>query len=131
MIYDYIIEKPPLNEDTLAHYGVKGMKWRHRKGRKSTVRKARNRGKKNPYGFTDESIDNFFAWGRDMNDKIHNKLTEIKKEYHKAEEAQAKDEEHPKEPRYAYDPDTGEVLYTWDYDNDTWAPIKKVKKGKK
>ncbi len=29
MSYDYIIEKPPLNEDTLAHYGVKGMKWRH------------------------------------------------------------------------------------------------------
>lgn len=28
MTYDYIITKPPLNEDTLAHYGVKGMKWR-------------------------------------------------------------------------------------------------------
>ena len=26
-MYDYIITKPPLNEDTLAHYGVKGMKW--------------------------------------------------------------------------------------------------------
>ena len=33
--YDYIINKPELNEDTLAHYGVKGMKWRRRKG--STV----------------------------------------------------------------------------------------------
>ena len=33
-MYDYIIEKPPLNEDTLAHYGVKGMKWRkHIKGK--------------------------------------------------------------------------------------------------
>lgn len=29
--YDYIITKPPLNEDTLAHYGVKGMKWRKHK----------------------------------------------------------------------------------------------------
>lgn len=26
--YDYIINKPELNEDTLAHYGIKGMKWR-------------------------------------------------------------------------------------------------------
>ena len=33
-MYDYIIEKPPLNEDTLVHYGVKGMKWRkHIKGK--------------------------------------------------------------------------------------------------
>lgn len=27
-MYDYIIEKPELNEETLAHYGIKGMKWR-------------------------------------------------------------------------------------------------------
>jgi len=26
--YDYIINKPELNEDTLAHFGIKGMKWR-------------------------------------------------------------------------------------------------------
>ena len=26
-MYDYIITKPPLNEETLAHYGIKGMKW--------------------------------------------------------------------------------------------------------
>lgn len=32
MYYDYITSKPPLNEDTLAHYGVKGMKWKRRKG---------------------------------------------------------------------------------------------------
>lgn len=33
-MYDYIIEKPELNEDTLAHYGVKGMKWKkHLKGK--------------------------------------------------------------------------------------------------
>lgn len=31
MIYDYITTKPPLNESTLAHYGVKGMKWGRRK----------------------------------------------------------------------------------------------------
>ena len=31
-MYDYIITKPPLDEDTLAHYGVKGMRWHHRKG---------------------------------------------------------------------------------------------------
>ena len=34
-MYDYIITKPPLDEDTLAHYGVKGMRWRHKK-RKNT-----------------------------------------------------------------------------------------------
>lgn len=34
--YDYIINKPELNEDTLAHYGIKGMKWRKRKGSKNS-----------------------------------------------------------------------------------------------
>lgn len=29
MIYDYVNTKPPLNEETLAHYGVKGMKWKN------------------------------------------------------------------------------------------------------
>lgn len=33
MTYDYVTTKPELNEDTLQHYGVKGMKWRHRKAR--------------------------------------------------------------------------------------------------
>jgi len=32
MTYDYIITKPNLDEDLLMHYGVKGMKWRKRKG---------------------------------------------------------------------------------------------------
>lgn len=32
-MYDYIIEKPELNEETLAHYGIKGMKWRKVKNR--------------------------------------------------------------------------------------------------
>lgn len=37
-IYDYIITKPELNEDTLAHYGVKGMRWRNRKkGKKGST----------------------------------------------------------------------------------------------
>ena len=27
MIYDYVQTKPPLNEETLAHYGIKGMRW--------------------------------------------------------------------------------------------------------
>lgn len=44
MNYDYIITKPELNEGTLAHYGVKGMKWRHRKGRtKNDLRSDRPR----------------------------------------------------------------------------------------
>jgi len=29
MVYDYITTKPPLDEDTLAHYGIKGMKWKN------------------------------------------------------------------------------------------------------
>lgn len=33
MIYDYITTKPPLNNETLAHYGIKGMKWRRRKNK--------------------------------------------------------------------------------------------------
>lgn len=32
-MYDYITSKPPLDENTLAHYGVPGMKWGHRKQR--------------------------------------------------------------------------------------------------
>lgn len=31
MAYDYVITKPPLNEETLMHYGVKGMRWGRRK----------------------------------------------------------------------------------------------------
>ena len=30
MVYDGVITKPELNEDTLAHYGIKGMKWKKR-----------------------------------------------------------------------------------------------------
>lgn len=37
MIYDYVIEKPELNENTLAHYGIKGMKWKNHIGRKLSV----------------------------------------------------------------------------------------------
>lgn len=33
MIYDYVITKPNL-DDALEHFGVKGMKWKKRKGRK-------------------------------------------------------------------------------------------------
>ena len=29
MIYDYVITKPELNEETLAHYGIPGMKWKN------------------------------------------------------------------------------------------------------
>ena len=35
-MYDYIIDKPPL-EDALMHYGVKGMRWRHKKGAKLSL----------------------------------------------------------------------------------------------
>ena len=38
MIYDFVITKPELNEETLAHYGVKGMKLHKRKA-KSTLSK--------------------------------------------------------------------------------------------
>lgn len=36
--YDYVIYKPELNEDTLAHYGVKGMKWRKVKAKISSLK---------------------------------------------------------------------------------------------
>jgi len=35
-MYDYIIEKHELNEETLSHYGIKGMKWKKRKNRKKS-----------------------------------------------------------------------------------------------
>ncbi len=34
MIYDYVSIKPPLNENTLTHYGVKGMKWKRSRKKK-------------------------------------------------------------------------------------------------
>ena len=40
MIYDYIATKPELDDDLLAHYGIKGMKWRKRLGQ--IVNKAKN-----------------------------------------------------------------------------------------
>ena len=33
-MYDYIIEKPDLDEDLLMHYGVLGMKWRKKASKK-------------------------------------------------------------------------------------------------
>lgn len=33
MMYDGVIEKPELNEETLAHYGIKGMKWKNHKAK--------------------------------------------------------------------------------------------------
>jgi hypothetical protein len=32
-MYDGVIEKPELNEETLAHYGIKGMKWKNHKAK--------------------------------------------------------------------------------------------------
>ena len=40
-MYDYVIEKPELNEETLAHYGVKGMKWRKHKTPRQRMRESK------------------------------------------------------------------------------------------
>lgn len=41
-MYDYIITKPELCEETLAHYGIKGMQWRNKKRRtKESLRSGR------------------------------------------------------------------------------------------
>lgn len=40
MIYDYVINKPSLDE-ALEHYGVKGMKWKKRKHPKEAARQKR------------------------------------------------------------------------------------------
>lgn len=44
--YDYVITKPELNEETLMHYGVKGMKWRKLKGRIQSLKTKASRKKK-------------------------------------------------------------------------------------
>lgn len=49
IMYDYIITKPPLDDDTLTHFGVKGMKWGVRKDKDKPVsaRKQKRIDKKN------------------------------------------------------------------------------------
>ena len=41
--YDGIINKPDIDDIFIAHYGVKGMKWRRRKAKKSNLRYLQNR----------------------------------------------------------------------------------------
>lgn len=43
-MYDYVTTKPELNEEILAHYGIKGMKWRKKTQRLSdTLKEKRKR----------------------------------------------------------------------------------------
>lgn len=42
--FTYSYEKPELNEYTLEHYGVKGMKWRKRKAKKDYIVKGHSSG---------------------------------------------------------------------------------------
>ena len=53
--YDYVITKPDLNEDTLTHYGVKGMKWKRRKGNDFKVNKVNGKGNRS---FSDNLVFN-------------------------------------------------------------------------
>lgn len=60
--YDGVITKPPLDEDTLMHYGVKGMRWGHRKSPEQRVqylKRKRDRALKRA-SYTQE-LDNKYA----------------------------------------------------------------------
>ena len=41
--YETELIKPELDDDLLMHYGVKGMRWRHKKGRKTYSKKGRRK----------------------------------------------------------------------------------------
>ena len=77
--------KPELNSETLMHYGVKGMKWRHKKGRKrygSKASKIKIPGENIGNGVWNmidayERWQNTTRWGKFL-DKIQNKkLTDV------------------------------------------------------
>lgn len=66
MVYDYIITKPELNEDTLAHYGIKGMKWHKKlKGKyystKSKIGEAVTKRNRKKRGYETEYISNHYG----------------------------------------------------------------------
>ena len=78
-MYDYVIEKPELSEETLMHYGVRGMKWGIRKQRpildtrrfrtgtakpmSSNPRAGRVKPKKKRKGYSDKDYQKYKAKG--------------------------------------------------------------------
>lgn len=109
-LYEAEENKPDLDEELLLHYGVKGMRWRRRKGRKvyGSTRKAYSNGNKTPLEELYSQYANWYdntKFGKFMNTPI----TELFKNHGSTITAEASTPEHKKD-RWVVDPATGEEV---------------------
>lgn len=66
-MYDYVIEKPSL-DDALIHYGIRGMRWGHRKQVQRQVRVARPR--RQHRGYSQKSYEKYRQTGMTHNEAV-------------------------------------------------------------